>query len=240
MNLSPELLLTGAILALYLYDCAVLLHWNEVLLASPARGRWWPVFGSRTLTFRGRELALGAALLPGLPVFRLQWSPETPSPEARPSTEGAWRRYAEDLRPLQWCSLGVFLATVVALPTALLLRAGDGALLVLVALVYASIACALLVVWTRRKRLDVDSRAFLKLAFEALACPPMAANLPSRLSLRSVVDEDFACLAPGLLAGRRLSASLAAMRARIRDEMESEEEGSDRHARLRSREAQLR
>lgn len=229
-----EAWMAAAITALYVYDCAVLLHWNEALLATPWKGKWIPLFGSRTFTLQGKEVCLASALLPAVPVFRLGWSPESPGAD-----DGDWERFADALRPIQWCALAVFVTTNVLFPVALLLRVGDDALLILLALVYASLVGTLILVWLRRTPLALTGRRFASLAFEVLACPPFGANIARRLSLARPVREDLVFAARRLLAERQIPETFSEIKVRLHDEMETEEAGSERQARLRTREAQL-
>jgi hypothetical protein len=231
---SAEAWMAVAITALYLYDCVILLHWNEALLASPWKGKWIPLFGSRTFTLRGKELSIASALLPGAPVFRLHWSPDSVGMK-----ESGFDGRAVPLRRIQWFSLVVFVCTILLLPAALLSRAGDAVLLVILATVYASVLGTLVCVWLKRRDLQLTGKAFASLAFEVLACPPFAPNVARKLSMNVPVREDFVAAARRLLDDRPVSDSFGRIKARLRDEMDAEEPGSERLSRLRSREAQL-
>lgn len=226
--------MAAAIAALYVHDCVVLLHWNEALLASPWPGKWLPVFGSRTFTLRGMEVALAGVLLPAAPTFRLDWPTESAGPES-----DGWEDYLASLRLVQWCSLAAFISTIVVFPAALLLRVGDGALLFLLAIVYASIGATLIVVCRRRQQLRLTRAALATLAFEVLACPPLGANVARKLSLAVPVREDFVRAARRLLSGADMAQCVAEIKARLREEITAEEEGSVRYNRLREREARL-
>lgn len=61
---------------LYLYDSAVLLASNEVILSPRQSGRWVAMFGADSFQLRGKEPFMPNPLLPHHPIFRLSWNIE--------------------------------------------------------------------------------------------------------------------------------------------------------------------
>ncbi|MES2940763.1 MAG: hypothetical protein V4864_24000 [Pseudomonadota bacterium] len=234
MTLAAEPLLALLILALYLHDSAVLLRSNEALLERGLFGRWRARFATRRFTLAGRHVFAGSFLPPCTPLFRLAWVMEREVP-ASPG----WEAFARGLGALQWASAGFFVLVVVLLPAALFVRAGDGALLVLIVAAYAGIGAAAALLLLQRGRLGLSVRQCLRMAGEMVLCPPVAANLARRVSLQRAVDEDFVSACLRLLPPAAWPRAAREIASRIADEIEAEDEGSGRHAQLAQRKESL-
>ena len=177
MNLlDAEVLLVVALVALYLQDSALLLHFDEVLVEGDGRG--WRVSSGTGLELRGRFLSIPNPLLPMRTRFRASWlhasvvAPETPDGIAG---------YARMLWPVR---LGCTLTGVVLLGVMpwLLLGARDPLqLLVALAAAWLLIITMLAYLAVRRATLQMSRRQLAGLAAEALLCPPHAINLYRQL-----------------------------------------------------------
>lgn len=207
-------LLAGAWL-FYLFDASLLLYGNE-LIFSVCRGRWAFANGSDVHILRKRPY-LPNPLLPGMPIFRVCWGASLRGASGGPETLAAFLRA---LRPLQWllalffCILWGGLGWVALGHTAFLLP--------LILLVYGNALLLVVVLVCLRVRLGLDRKTVAKLAFDALACPPLALNLVRKISLaRPLAGDpvDFArqALSPAAFAGlietlcQRLDAKLLAL-----------------------------
>lgn len=221
MVLQAELALMAAAAGLYLCDSALLLYFDEGILAPAGRGRWRVLFASDKFRLMGRGLFLPNPLLPHRPVFRLGW--RFPSPGR--AVDAQWPARRALFRPLAPAVWAMSLALFVVLPLGLF-RLGEPALLAAVVMLYASIAAAL--VWTglNRGRLGVPARRFAVLAFESLVCPPFALNLVRRLSSAMPIGEDLVRAARALQAPHDWDASRLEFIARLDEEIDCEEEGS--------------
>jgi len=183
MIVPMEVLLVGAVVALYLQDAALLLHYDEVALVRTGRG-WSASTGG--IEARDRRLFVPDFFRPAQPLFRASWLSEPP--RASPGTRTghflhALSGFAFPLRLLWVC---LFLA----LPLLLWRRPDPLWLLTLTAMVYGITAWLCVRVWRFRRVLELDGRQSLSLAFELLCCPPHALNLVRRLSLRRGLRED--------------------------------------------------
>lgn len=183
MTLPMEVLLVGAVLALYLQDAALLLHYDEVALVRTRRG-WRASTGG--IEARDRRLFVPDFFRPAQPLFRASWL-STPQRE-RPATQmfhfvDALSVFARPLRLLWLCLF-------VALPLLLWRRPDALWLLALTLLIYGITAWLCVRVWQFRRVLELSERQALCLAFELLCCPPHALNLVRRLSLRRGLDVD--------------------------------------------------
>lgn len=232
--ISSELLLTLLIVGLYIHDSTLLLRSNEALLELRFRSRWVPSFPARRFTLLGKHVHVNGLLPPNTLLFRTSWAMDGDAPAAP-----GWEDIARVLRRYQWPSALLFVLVVVLLPAALLTGAGDATALVLIGLIYATVAGTAAALWIQRGALRLSASSCLRLCAEMLLCPPVAANVARRLSLTVVVDEDFVSACRRLLGPPDWMLAAAEITARIEDEIEVEGEGSVRHARLIERKATL-
>jgi hypothetical protein len=221
--LQAELLLMAGAAGLYLYDSALLLYFDEGILAPASRGRWRVLFGSDRFRLMGRGLFIPNPLLPHRPLFRLARR----FPSSGRAVDAHWparRALFQPLAPALW-AIGAALFVVLPLG---LFRLGEPALLVAAVMLYGSIAAAL--VWTgvNRGRLGLSRRRVAALAFESLACPPFALNLVRRISAAMPIDEDLVRAARALQTPRDWDAARLEFIARLDEEIDAEEEGSAR------------
>jgi len=234
MMLEAEAGLMALAVGLYLYDSALLLYFNEGIVAPKGRGRWAVSFGS-SLQLRGRELFLPPPWTPHRPLFRLAWSLEEPGTAA----ETGWTERRALFRPLAPMVLGMALAVFVLLPLGLFSRLGERMLLLAVLLLYANIVVALLWFALKRSAFGLTRRRLAALAVEALLCSPFALNLVRKVSSEMPVGEELDHAARRLQAPEDWRESRARLIARIDEELGAEDEASARGAALRARRASL-
>lgn len=234
MTLAAESLLALLIIGLYINDSVSLLPGNQAMLAQGVRGQWAARFAARRFTLLGKHVFVGGVLPPNTLLFKLAWTMEADAP-ASPGWEG----YGRLLRPFQWAAALLFVLIMVLLPLALVLRAGDAAVLILLALTYLSVCNVWIALWLARHRLELSSAYCLKLGVEMLLCPPVAVNLPRRISLQRTVDEDFVSACRRLLPPTQWADAAENLVMRIDDELESEDAGSARHVQLTQRKESL-
>jgi hypothetical protein len=226
---QDEVLLMLVAIGLYLYDSALLLHVNEGVIR-PKRGGGWRVrFGSSHLSFRGKELYLPSPFLPHRPEFRLLWDLPSRSMEAH----GVWKARRDLFKPIVPLVWAMALALFVLLPLGLFAVPGDWILLLAIAVLYISNAGALLWLGTRRRQLGMSTRQFGVLAFELLACPPFAVNVIRRVSGEMPLDADLMTVARQLQAPADWNVARGEFIARLDEQIEAEDEDSERIARLR-------
>lgn len=185
MSLNGETWLMIGILALYVYDSALLLHCNEIAL-QPAWQGWSVHFGSQNAGIGGKELLIPNPLFFHRPLYLLSWSFEQADERANPG----WEAKAYPFWPLavmQWMiAAGLFFL----LPSGFFTRAGDRALVAALVLVYGNIGFACIWIWLNRGVFHIAPRRVASLAFESFVCPPFALNLIRHLSLAQSIPED--------------------------------------------------
>lgn len=179
MTLHDQCWLLAAVAALYLYDGALLLFHNEIVLE--ARRAGWRVYAGTSMEFRSRHLFVPNPLCPQRPLMRLGWRVDEPAQAVAPPPRGRRVMLAlSRLAPWTWLLLGLFFA---GLPAALWFGT-PWLLLGWLLLTYLTIGLMLGRVWRYRKALNLSGRAVLALAFDALLCAPFAINMVRKISLR--------------------------------------------------------
>ncbi|HEY5804262.1 MAG TPA: hypothetical protein VIT90_11265 [Lysobacter sp.] len=180
MNLPMELLLVVGILALYLQDSMLLLHYDEVVLE---RSGWrWRASTGSGFELSGRRLHLPNPWRPTDAMFRQTWLDDGAA-----TASGSWaglNHFVAALAALKGGCRLLWLLLLLALPLLLWRFPHPLALLVLAAIVYAT--CGWLVVQLLRYRrvFGLTKREAAAIGFEAMCCPPHAINLVRRLTLR--------------------------------------------------------
>ena len=192
---SPEWLLVAGIVAFYLQDAAMLLHYDEFVVA--ATGRRWRA-GAGGTEWGGRFLWLPNPLAPHAALFRGAW----PLPPAAGVTGRAARldRYLAALAPFRAGTTCLAILLLAVVPFLLWRHAHPLALLGTMAAVYGLAGALAALLWRRRRALGLGSRAAAWLAVECVACPPHAINLVRKLTLRHG-PADAAALAAARLDG---------------------------------------
>jgi hypothetical protein len=219
MILSDPWMLMGAVLGLYLYDAALLLFHNEVVLE--VRRRDFVVSGGSALEFGGRHLFLPNPCCPHRVLLRLAWSAAASPPRQRARWQRA-RLTLVTLAPWTWLLLGLFF---VGLPGALWLGT-HVVLLGWLLSTYLVIVAMLVQVYRCRKALNLSARAVLALAFDALLCAPFALNIVRKISLRQEAVPDLRRAASSLLSPIQQTVLLGLLRERIRTSLDFVEPGS--------------
>lgn len=225
IELHAEVLLVAAMLGLYLYDSARLLHSNEGVLAATLGGRWSLHFGAQHYTLRGKEPFVPNPLLPHRPVFALHWKPQpavaTTAQRWTPPPLGPYKVLA----PLVWL---MALALFGLIPAGLFTRYGNVAIAAGIALFYFSALIALAYVWITRRAMQLSPRQVGALAFESLTCPPFALNLVRHISWNVRPEEELVCASRRLLRKDDWIAALPAVIKRVDNALDWENENSPR------------
>src|SRR5262245_31853449 len=185
---SFEVLLPIGAIGFYLYDAALMLYADELVLERRHTG--WKSSGGCGLQLGGRLLFLPNPLAPGRLLFRMQW--DSAAAQERDQLDVA--ELQRLTRPLQLIALLQALFLMVALPPASLTLGAGSVVLVIFAAFYALTVAAIVVLIMRRRSLKVSNRQCAFLAFEALACAPFAVNLVRKVSLARSRDVNWLAL----------------------------------------------
>lgn len=236
MSISFEVLLVLGILSFYLYDSAILLYVDELVIAKPF-AKWSFAIPSLNWRLAGKVLYLPNPLTPSTPLFRVTWSTD-----ARPVTPHAVKELEAlitSLRLLRRLVLFLLSLMLGALPV-ILLELGTGTwFLLTLALIYISIASMLIVVYVQHERLGLARRDLLSLVFESITCPPFALNMVRRISLRHAVRFSPIEFAHRYFEKQSFSSLVASLQTRLDAELELEDKGSHRSNELETYRARL-
>jgi hypothetical protein len=209
MPADPWLL--AGIVAFYLYDAAMRLHVDE-LVVWPRRAGWAATTGGN-VQWRGGYLFLPSPWTPWRPLLRLSWMRAT---DVAADTALARVQVLRDaLRPLQ---VGVILMAIllfVALPALLLTWRQASALLVLLCLVYALSTAMVIQLVRRRDALGLSRGALWSIAIDTLACPPFALNVVRKVALRQTLAVDGLAFAAAVLPEAALGRLRPSLLARL-------------------------
>ena len=210
---SFEVLLPLGAIGLYLFDSVLLLYSNEVMFLR-SRGRW--IFAmSSALMLGGRRLWVANPFAPVVPQFRVRWSEgDTRQQQER---EGELGGFLAALRPLQYLVAALWLL-LIALPVDLFVFGTGPELLALMAAFYCIILVSLAYIYARRRRLHLSARAFGALAFDSLACAPVALNLVRKVAMRRSLEGNPLTWARQHFDGERFSALIGAISGRVIEE----------------------
>ena len=127
----------------------------------------------------------------------------------------------------------------VLLPVGFFTSLGTRVLIAAAALLYLSIVFALAYLWVYREGMDLTRKQIGKLAFEYLVCPPFALNLIRAVSLARPAREDLISAARRLETVDAWNATRNQLLLRLDEEIDMEDEGSERMAGLREHRAKL-
>ncbi|GLQ99448.1 hypothetical protein [Dyella mobilis] len=211
MTLHDGLLLLGVVVALYLYDSALLLYHNEVLLIATSRG--YRVSAGSGIELGGRHVFVPAPFSPHRIAFRLSWPGQGVYAGAGQALRFRRVRIASAaLAPWIFSLLALF---AIGLPYVLFVSGNVEALLAWAAAVYAVILVTLWQVYRLRKALNMSRRAVLAIALDALLCAPFALNIVRKIGLRQQSDVDLRVLASTALSSAALDELTAILRQRI-------------------------
>lgn len=233
MNLSSEILLMAALGGLYLFDSAQSLYTNEGLLSPSGRTAWTLVLGSENLRVSGKDIFLPNPLLMHRPLYKYSWSFESAAPDSDAMPP---RSDFLPMLPMLW---GMALALFVCLPLGFFTALGDRALLLGLILFYGNALLAIFWLAANRKRFGLSSKKLVALAFESLICPPFALNLVRHVSLSIPLGGDLVEIGHRLLADDQWHKVRRLFLARLDDDIEGEEPGTERRTRLQARREHL-
>jgi len=235
MPIQDEVLLMILVVALYLYDSMMLLYCNEGVLV-PMRKGWAVRFGFHEPRIRGKELFIPPLWLLHRPMFRLSWPFEGGQAEATAEDWQARRKVPLPMIALVWL---MAVALFVMLPLGFFTRFSHAMLLAAIVLLYLSIVALLIYIGLHRTGLNLTGKQVGKYAFEFLTCPPFALNAIQAISLSQPIGEDLIIAARRLQDPARWTETRQQLVLRLDEEIEIEDEASERMARLQAHRLRL-
>ena len=225
MNPSSEILIVLGVVGFYLYDSAMLLYSNEFVLIE-AHGAWTFRYPQGDWQLLGRTPYLPNPLTPYAAIFRVSWSPSNLGEQHQEDPK--LQEFTSALNPLRYIVVVLLVLLVGELPLLLLHFGVNLGVLVLVGVVYLTIIAMLLIVFLRRRVLQLSSRACGALAVELLACAPFAINTLRRIAVSRSIAGDPIRFARERLSTESFAKLVSLVCGRLDEALELEDEGSER------------
>ncbi|POZ50422.1 hypothetical protein [Methylovulum psychrotolerans] len=229
MTLSFEVLLFLGVVGFYLSDSIMLLYANEWVF-SQTHGKWAFALPQTNWQLLRKHLYWPNPFTPARPLFRVFWS----AADSRPHDPVAFRHFLSALKRLRYPLYSLLVLQLVGLPAVLFGLGANLGLLILFGAVYLNIAVLSVQVYRYRAALGLSKKGVAKLAFDSLACPPLALNLLRKISLQSCFIGDpvaFAHQSFDPITFEQLRKSLC---QQVDKAMRFEDEASPKYAQLQA------
>lgn len=226
-----QLLVLGAI-CIYLFDSALLLQPNQLIMVC-SDDKWTFGLPSARWEILRKHPYLPNPVTPHRGLFPATWFQIADSCEI--DTLISRQLLLGAMRPIQIASILLLLLLFLGLPITLLLMHTSTAFIGLLVLIYLDIIFMLAFAVKRRQKLMLSKSDLVKLAFDALACPPLAVNMVRRISVRQPFTGNPIALArrAGFDELARSMAIQITPRVTEMLEIENDEEIRDRLARFK-------
>lgn len=227
---SFEVLLALGVVGFYLLDSAMLLYANELVYLH-ARQRWSFIATTSHWQILGRYLYLPNLLTPEKALFRVCWSAAAPNTRDD-EDDGALQRLLSTVDSLRYLVHLLWVLLIIGLPLTLIMTGTGIAFLLILGLVYGTIVALLVQVYRKRAALGLSARSFSKLAFDSLACAPLALNLVRKITLLHPLTNDPIRFAKHRFDDPAFSRLVETLSQWITNELEFEDEASPRYRNL--------
>jgi hypothetical protein len=229
--LRLEVALPLGAVALYLYDCLLLMFDNEYLFTRSLRA-WRASAGSAIVVF-GRRVLLLNPLLPHRPVFRVAVSSADFRDEAAADHDlpdsDAFRRA---VLPLQVIVQAQLIILFVVLPASLGTFGPDWISVAVVGIFYALTLVALIWAGIRRDCLGLDGKTLALLWSDGMLCAPFAVNLVRKISLHWKLGPSAIRFAKDRFQRPAFAAFAQLLCSRLAAMLDAEPENSPRRAQI--------
>jgi hypothetical protein len=212
-----ELMLVLGAIAVYVFDSSMLLCTNEMVIVHK-----WPKCTISLPSSRWELLRkhpyIPNPFTPHHGLIRTTWYPKA---EINAGYDSA-RLLEMDkcIRPIQAVTLSLLTLMVFALPFSLLVARTHFAFLIVIAAIYSHIIFMLVIIFFRRQTLRLAKREFAKLAFDSLACAPLAINVIRKLYLRQSLSSNTLAFMKEVCGGAAVAEFATQLTRRV-DEMQN-------------------
>ena len=231
MNLPFEVLLILGIVGFYVFDSARLLYFNELILAE-TYGHWSFACPRTRWALKGKLPFIPNPVTPDTVLLRVVWS--VGEKELDLDALEKTRRFIQETRILGYFILVLFTLMIIILP-GVLYRFGTGTfLLITFTSIYLTILALLGVVYRKRDALGLSQKAMTSIVIDCLACPPFAINLVRKISLLHPVEIDPVAFALEHFEKPKFAQLANALKERLDEELDLEEEGSMRSIEIKT------
>lgn len=222
MNFSFEALLILGVIGFYLYDSAILLFSNELIIVQ-SFGKWSVTFPSDHWRVMRKLLFFPNPLTAYNLLFRTTWS----TIDTFTGSSSDISKFMASMSFLRILVMVLMVLLFVALPI-VMFKIGTGIIfLIVLFLIYFTILNMLVYTYFRKSSLGLDNKTFASLAFDSLACPPFAINLLRKISLRHALCDNSVEFAAKTLKPKDFNKFIEELINKMSDELEHEEDESN-------------
>ena len=169
-----------ALVIMYIYDSAHLLYYNEIIFIRTFSSWKFKVTNGNPFV-AGRWFFIKNIIAPHSYMCRLAWNPNDNVRHSIHKRKKAYELRLTCLMPVRYVSIILFIITLLLL-AALLVKVNDEIFLAILSGIYSCVLIIVLIIFILRKKIRLELKEFLKIAFEFVACPAFAINATSRLS----------------------------------------------------------
>lgn len=178
--MSSELLLIIAIIAFYLFDSAILLYSNEVLLTESS-GKWKLLCPNNNIFILNKLFYMPNPLIPINPLFRLYWT--NMEAESEFISNNLLNNFIRVLIPLKLLTAILFSFLIFGVPIILTKFGSRHEFIILLIAIYANILSIIIYIGLNRGKFNLSLKKYIFIIFESFVCAPYAINLVRKLSL---------------------------------------------------------
>lgn len=218
MTLSFSVLIMLIAVIIYIYDSAVFMYSDELLLARNLNGRYQCDFANHHFVMVGKLLVIQNLLLPHRPAFRVSWAPRA-SHAIQAGNARRVRRVSNRLlmlAPFIWLMAA---ALFVVAPFGLLIVHKWIIVGLALAEYYVALGLFVTILMFNNRYLQLKGSEILAITFESIVCPPCGLNFIRKISWRLRLDDDFISLSRKIMSSARYKASLQSLQSKIDQEL---------------------
>lgn len=230
-GLSTETQIVLLIAALYLYDAALLLSFEEGLLIRDA-GRWSVRFSTDGLYVARRFLHWPQLVRLHAQVYRLGWNCDRIVLQAALPVM-PWEAAARGVRWLAPLAYGQALNLVVLLPLALFKIHSNAVLLLVAGLIYLVGLTQAICVWRGAEHWGLSKKDARSIALEVSMCPPLGLSVVRKVTLHLPRRDNLLVAAAQVMPDAPFREVRNRAVALIEDELQNHDEASPVAQRLR-------
>lgn len=224
-------MLVLGIVGFYLFDSAMLLYVNELVFVEK-NGKWMFSHPETGWQMLGKYLYIPSPLTPDCPLFRSYWVVSS-APNEHQEDIKTLRQFLNELHPLRYMTFILFVLLLIWLPIVLWWFGTGLELLLLLGVIYCTIFVMLAHTYRHRDKLGLSGKAFVKLAFDSIACAPFALNLVRKITLRRSLAGDTISFAHQVLDADAFVQLVQALCHQVDEDIEFEDKESPRYIALK-------
>ena len=214
MTLSFSVLIMLVAALIYIYDSAVFIYSDELILTRDMSGRFSCDFADHRFVMVGKFLVIQNLMHPHRPAFRVSWANRVTQADQAGNSKLV-RRVSNRLlmlAPLIWLMAA---ALFIVAPFGLFVVHKWLVVGLALAEYYVGLGLFVTILLLNNKYLKLKVSEILAITFESIICPPCGLNIARKITWRIRLDDDLIFLSRKLMSNVRHKASLQRLKSRI-------------------------